>query len=96
MNIQEANSFIQCEKARWFLGGRGDPDIEFMRKRERLLNGLTMVFALLALVSAFWAGMLGWEGYLTVFGAALIARQCSTRANRCRAVRRLLEGGAQA
>jgi hypothetical protein len=99
MDTQEANSFVKSERARWFLGGRGNSDAEFLRKRERLLNALTMVFALLALVNAFWVGMLGWGEwslYYAVVGAAWVARQCSTHADRCGEVRRLPEGGAVA
>jgi len=97
MNTQEAKTFVEREKNRWSLGTRGLSDIEFMRSRERLLNGLTMTFALLALVSLFWAGVLGWgvyAWYVAVAGCVLLARQCSAHANRCRQARRILTEGA--
>ena len=97
MNSQEEKTFVEREKNRWSLGSRGLSDTEFMRRRERLLNGLTMAFALLALVSLFWAGMLGWGVYgcyVAVVGCVLLARQCSAHANHYREARRVLAEGA--
>jgi hypothetical protein len=96
MNSQEAKAFVERERNRWLLGTRGISDAEFMRRRERLLNGLSMTFALLALVSAFWAGVVGWGvygWYFSIAGCVIAARQCSLHANRCREARRVLAEG---
>ena len=87
---------MEREKNRWPLGTRGISDAEFMRHRERLLNALTMTFALLALVSGFWAGAVSWGVYGWYFSVAvcvLAARRCSVHANCCREARRVLGEG---
>ena len=94
MNTQEVNDFVQRERTRWVPAPRDVSDADLLRRRERLLNGLTMFFALLALVSLFWAGLLGWGvwgWYLSVVVAAFLARQCGAHANRCRDVREFLQ-----
>jgi hypothetical protein len=94
MNTNEANEFVRSERARWLPGQGGSSDVAMLLQRERLLNGLTMLFALIALVSFFWAGVLGWGvwgWYFAVVGAGYTARQCSAHANRCREVRESLQ-----
>ena len=95
MNAKDAKEFVRSERARWLPGRGKGSDAEMLRQRERLMNGLTMLFALVALVSFFCAGVLGWGvwgWYFAVVGAAFTARQFSAHANRCREVRRSLEG----
>ena len=95
MNTQEAQLFIQQERSRWSLTARHMDDAEFLRRRERLFNGFAMALALFALVSYFLSGLLGmgWYGFIVfVAGAAILARQCSVHADRCRDVREFLGG----
>jgi hypothetical protein len=94
MNTNDVDEFIRLERARWFPCAEKGSDTEMLRQRERILNGLAIFFALLALVSLFWAGVLGWGiwgYYLAVAGAALLARRCSVHANRCGVVREFLQ-----
>jgi hypothetical protein len=98
MNSQEAKTFVEWEKHRRALGAGGLSDTEFLRRRERLPNGLTMAFSLLALASLICAGalgrgILGWS--FAVVGSALLGRQCSAHANRCRDARQFLEQAAK-
>jgi hypothetical protein len=95
MNVQEAQLFVEQERGRWWLTPHGIGDAELLRRRERLLNGLTMALALFALASYCLSGFLGWGWYgfvVCVAGAAILARQCSAHANRCRDVREFLGG----
>ena len=96
MDIQQANDFLRRERARWPFAARDVSDAELMNRRERLFNGLTMAFALIALVSFFWVGILGWGvwgWYVCVVGAVVAARQCSAHADRCRKARQILQDG---
>ena len=95
MNVREAQLFVDQERRRWGLTSRGIGDAEFLRRRERLLNGLTMALALFALAGYFLSAFLGWGWYgsvVCVAGAAILARLCSGQANRCRDVREFLGG----
>lgn len=94
MDIQQATDFVQRERTRWPFLLHGGSDLEFLRRNERFFNGLTMTFGLVVLVSAFAAGLFGWGiwgWYISVFGAAFIARWCSAHADRCGEARELLK-----
>jgi hypothetical protein len=93
MDSPQAQKVVRRERSRWFFFATGLADDELMRRRERLLNGLTMFLALTTLVGYFvFLGVFGtFAGGCILFACIVLGRQCSEEADECRDVRELLQ-----
>jgi hypothetical protein len=93
MDILQAQKVVRRERSRWFSFATRMADDELMRRRERLLNGLTVFLALATLVGWFvFLGVFGdFGGFCILFACIVLGRQCSEEADECRAVRELLK-----
>jgi len=100
MDVAEAQKFVSDERGRSFWNAARLSDDELLLRRERLHNGLAMVFAFALLIGYFmlptiW-GRIGenaaiYGTWANLAGFFLAAVQQSDMGNKCRSVREFLK-----